>query len=345
MTLEMNYLEHFTAAVEAGSIGKAARSLNISQPGLTRSIRILEEQLEVVLLERSVKGVTPTDFGVNFYTRAKSILLEANRAQVEIREMRGEIERIISIATLPTLANFVLPEATMKFLDVHQNVKVRVVQKARKEILSSLIEGEFDIIFSILDDEVLGYKKPDNEYMGQEITSRLLFLDRPSVIVRRDHPVLNTKNNIAEELLKYLWIMPRPESDQRLYLNKYYAEAGLSLPKIAVECQSTPYLKSLVTQSDFIGFLTTTFISIEEQVGEIVPIDLPGMKNSIPFGIQYRSDRPVSGLAQSMFHQMEIVCQELKTSKSENLKIKAPVITGTNSNFLLPASGAKALSR
>jgi DNA-binding transcriptional LysR family regulator len=46
MTLEMNYLEHFTAAVEEGSIGKAARALNISQPGLTRSIRLLEEQLD-----------------------------------------------------------------------------------------------------------------------------------------------------------------------------------------------------------------------------------------------------------------------------------------------------------
>tara|TARA_B100000315_G_scaffold259597_1_gene316253 strand:+ start:3428 stop:4465 length:1038 start_codon:yes stop_codon:yes gene_type:complete len=345
MTLEMNYLEHFTAAVEAGSIGKAARSLNISQPGLTRSIRLLEEQLEVTLLERSVKGVTPTDYGVNFYTRAKSILLEANRAQVEIREMRGEIERTISIATLPTLANFVLPEATMKFLDIHQNVKVRVVQKARREILSSLIKGEFDFIFSILDDEVLGYKKPDNEMMDQEITSRLLFFDRPTVIVGRGHPVLSATGSIAEELLKYPWIMPRPESDQRLYLNQYYVDAGLSLPKIAVECQSTPYLKSLVTQSDFIGFLTTNFISIEEQVGEIVSLDLPGMKNTIPFGIQYRSDRPVSGLVQNMFLQMENVCQGLKTSKSENLKTKAPAIAGTNSKFSLPAGGATTSSR
>jgi DNA-binding transcriptional LysR family regulator len=345
MTLEMNYLEHFTAAVEAGSIGKAARNLNITQPGLTRSIRILEEQLEVTLLERSVKGVTPTDYGVNFYTRAKSILLEADRAQVEIREMRGEIERVISIAALPTLANFVLPEATMKFLEIHQNVKVRVVQKARAEILSSLVKGEFDIIYSILDEEVLGYKRPGDQFLDQEITSRLLFFDRPSVIVRGDHPVLKVKGNITKELLKYPWIMPRPESDQRLYLNKFYADAGLSLPKIAVECQSTPYLKTLVTQSDYIGYLTTTFVSVEEQVGQIVSLDLPGMKNTIPFGIQYRSDRPISGLAQSMFSQMEKVCQGLKTSRPGNSKEKAPLIAGTNSKFWLPATGAKGASR
>ena len=127
MDLKLNYLQHFTAAVEAGSIVKAARRLNISQPGLSRSIRLLEEELEVTLLERSVKGVTPTDYGANFYTRAKSILFEADRAKVEIREMRGEIGRIITIGALPSQANFILPQATIKFLSIHKNVKIKVI--------------------------------------------------------------------------------------------------------------------------------------------------------------------------------------------------------------------------
>ena len=60
MTIELRYLRHFTAAVEQGGIGKAARSLNITQPGLTRSIRLLEEHLKVSLFERGSRGVTPT---------------------------------------------------------------------------------------------------------------------------------------------------------------------------------------------------------------------------------------------------------------------------------------------
>ncbi|MDA0239978.1 MAG: LysR family transcriptional regulator [Proteobacteria bacterium] len=337
MKLEMNYLEHYAAAVEVGSIGGAARKLNISQPGLTRSIRILEEQLEVTLLERSAKGVTPTDFGASFYTRAKSILLEAEKAHAEMREMRGEIERVLSIASLENVANFVLPEATVGFLAQHPNVKIKIVQKARREILPSLIKGEFDMIFSILEDERLGYGQSENQNLGHEITSQILFYDRPSVVVRRDHPVLHTKNNIVEELLNYPWILPRPDSDLQYYLNQYYADIGLALPKIAVECQSNPYLKSLVKHSDFIAFLTTNFVSAEQQTGSITSINLPGMKNAIPFGIQYRADRPVSGLVQAMIEDMKKVC---RTIKRESLKSNGMLVAGANAKFTLPPPAA-----
>lgn len=321
MTLEMNYLEHFTAAVEAGSIGKAARSLNISQPGLTRSIRLLEQQLEVTLLERSAKGVKPTDYGTNFYTRAKSILLEAERAQIEIREMRGETERIISIGTLPSQASFILPEATLKFLASNQNVKVKVIQKPRSEILDSLSKGEFDFIFSILEEELLGRENSTAPNSDKDFISRLLFYDRPAIIVRTNHPALKAGEKIAEELLKYPWIMPRPESDQRIHINNLYNKTGLPLPKRAVECQTAPYLKTLVTESDFVGILPTNFISLEEQAGFIQSIKMPGLKNIIPIGIKYRADRPISGLAQNMFLEIENVCRELKASMSDRLEI------------------------
>lgn len=337
MTLEMNYLEHYTAAVEVGTIGGAARKLNISQPGLTRSIRILEEQLEVTLLERSIKGVTPTDFGASFYTRAKSILLEAEKAQTEIREMRGKVERILSIATLENVANFVLPEATVNFLDQYPNVKIKIVQKARREILPSLIKGEFDMIFSILEDERHGVDPSEKQNLGHEITSQLLFHDRPSTIVRHDHPVLRANGSIVEELLNYPWILPRPDSDLQFFLNQYYADRGLALPKIAIECQSNPYLKSLVRQSDFIGFLTTNFVSAEQETGSIMSINLPEMKNSIPFGIQFRADRPVSGLAQAMIAEMEKVCRTIKIESSQS---SGRLVAGANFSFSLPARAA-----
>lgn len=248
--------------------------------------------------------------------------------------MRGETERILSIASLENVANFILPEATVKFLGHHPTIKIRIVQKARREILPSLIKGEFDMIFSILEDEILGYDQSENQNLGHEITSQLLFYDRPSVVVRHDHPVLQAKNNIVEELLNYPWILPRPDSNLQYYLNQYYADIGLALPKIAIECQSNPYLKSLVKHSDFIGFLTTNFVSAEQQTGSITSINLPGMENSIPFGIQYRADRPVSGLVRAMIDDMKMVC---RTIKRESLKSSGMLVAGANSKFTLPA--------
>jgi DNA-binding transcriptional LysR family regulator len=322
MTLEMNYLEHFTAAVEEGSIGKAARTLNISQPGLTRSIRMLEEQLEVTLLERSSKGVKPTDYGSSFYTRAKSILIEASRAQTEIQEMRGETEALLTIGTIPVQANFILPEATIKFLEIHKNVKLKVVQKARGEILSSLNKGEFDFIFSMLVEEVMGQGKSIEQNPDEDYITQLLFYDRASVIVRPDHPVFKSDKNVLENLSNYSWVMPRSNSDQRLYINNFFAQTGLSLPKISVECQTLPYLKNLVSKSDLVGIMTTNTICVEEQFGLIKSIPIPRAKNVVQIGVKYRADRPISKYAKSMIQQMILVCQEMKPTMSDRLKFE-----------------------
>lgn len=312
MAIELRYLRHFTAAVENGGIGKAARRLNITQPGLTRSIRLLEEHLKVSLFERGSRGVTPTKYGLNFYSHAKSILSETERAQLEIMEMRGDADSAVTIGALPSYANFILPEATVKFLEAKVGSRVKVIQKARAEILPALLAGEFDFIFSILD-----------EHAGiPELSNRLLFHDRPALIVRKDHPVLGANTEITEELLKYLWVLPRPEADQRQYVRKYYSDAGLGLPNIAVECQSTPYLKSLVMQSDFVGILPTNFISAEESAGYLAPIQLPAMQYSIPFGFQYRNDRPVSSAAQDFMAQIEITSAALKPAMGHRLDFR-----------------------
>ncbi|NQV55667.1 MAG: LysR family transcriptional regulator [Rhodospirillales bacterium] len=302
MTIELRYLRHFAAAVEEGGMGRGARSLNISQPGLTRSIRLLEEHLKVTLFERGTKGITPTNYGINFYSRAKSILAETERAEVEITEMRGETESLVTVGALPSQANFVLPEATVSFLKTNEQTRVKVIQKARDEILPSLLAGKFDFIFCILD--------PVDA--DQRVTQSLLFYDRPSLIVRKAHPVFRAKGELFKKLLDYQWVLPRPEADQRLYINTCYANAGLALPQIAVECQTTPYLKSLVMQSDFIGVLPTNFESVEESAGLIRTIDPEGFENSIPFGIQYRSDRPISGSAQRLIREIENACRAMK---------------------------------
>ena len=170
----------------------------------------------------------------------------------------------------------------------------------------------FDFIFSILDEPA----------DTPELSNRLLFHDRPSLIVRKDHPVLRANTEMSEELLKYLWVLPRPEADQRQYVRKYYSDAGLGLPNIAVECQSTPYLKSLVMQSDFVGILPTNFISAEESAGYLAPIELPAMDYTIPFGFQYRNDRPVSGAAQNFMAQIEVTCAALKATMGHRLDFR-----------------------
>lgn len=64
--MELRQLRYFTVVAKLGSISQAAQELHIAQPALTRQIQKLEEDVGVILLERTGRGVKPTDAGTQF---------------------------------------------------------------------------------------------------------------------------------------------------------------------------------------------------------------------------------------------------------------------------------------
>lgn len=72
--MEIRQLEYFRKIALTGSINEAARQLNMSQPPLSYQLKLLEEELDVVLFERSRQGVTMTEAGKLLYQRSEELL-------------------------------------------------------------------------------------------------------------------------------------------------------------------------------------------------------------------------------------------------------------------------------
>ena len=72
--MDSRRLRYFVQIVDSGSITRAAASSGVAQPALSQQLAILENELKVKLLERSVSGVTPTAAGRILYARAQAIL-------------------------------------------------------------------------------------------------------------------------------------------------------------------------------------------------------------------------------------------------------------------------------
>ena len=88
--MDLRKLQYFIELVEQGSLGKAAEKLHVSQPALTKSLRLLEDELGVRLLDRLPGGVKPTVYGDSLFAHAKAMLAEADHARIEIQKLRGE---------------------------------------------------------------------------------------------------------------------------------------------------------------------------------------------------------------------------------------------------------------
>jgi DNA-binding transcriptional LysR family regulator len=88
--MRLNQIRVFLAVVDAGSVHAAARVLGISQPSVTKTLRTLEDDLRVRLLERTRRGVIPTDAGIAFVARARNVQSELRRATEELEQISGE---------------------------------------------------------------------------------------------------------------------------------------------------------------------------------------------------------------------------------------------------------------
>src|SRR5918999_6372432 len=97
---EIAELRAFCAAVDLGSLGRAARLLRVSQPALSKRLRALEAIAGARLLERSPRGVSPTPAGTRLYVEARKLLVQAEHVEALMAGLRGE-EQPVRLATSP----------------------------------------------------------------------------------------------------------------------------------------------------------------------------------------------------------------------------------------------------
>ena len=108
--VRLTQIRDFVAVVDAGSISAAARLLGVSQPGLTKSIRSLETELAVSLLQRTPRGVLMTRYGRAFYARARAAHSELDKAHQELVQMSGVHSGKVAIGFGPMAAALVRSE-------------------------------------------------------------------------------------------------------------------------------------------------------------------------------------------------------------------------------------------
>src|SRR5512138_363977 len=125
--MRLNQVRHFVSIVEAGSIRAAARALRTSHPALTKSMRLLEDELHVRLVERTTRGVTLTRAGRVFIGRARAIQAEVRKAEEELADVAGERSGSVAVGIAPVAALMLGPEAFAGFLRQHPRATLRIV--------------------------------------------------------------------------------------------------------------------------------------------------------------------------------------------------------------------------
>jgi LysR family transcriptional regulator, nitrogen assimilation regulatory protein len=138
--MDLRKLRYFSNVVEARSISKAAESLHVAQPALSKSIQALEEELGTPLLQRSAKGVATTEAGARLYEHCQIVFKQLDRARLDVRKSverpSGTVTVGLPHSLMTVLALPMLQLTTARYPDVRLELK-----QEHSHVLSSNIRG------------------------------------------------------------------------------------------------------------------------------------------------------------------------------------------------------------
>ncbi|HZF01253.1 MAG TPA: LysR family transcriptional regulator, partial [Methylomirabilota bacterium] len=147
--MELRHLRYFIAAAEEENVSRAALKLRVSQPGISRQIKDLEDEIGFQLFERSAKSLKLTEAGKFFLTEAKSILQRADDAVKNARAVAGGTNGEINVGYAPSLTVQILPQALRAFQEKFPGVRVALHDLSTEEMLSQIGEKKLQVALTV----------------------------------------------------------------------------------------------------------------------------------------------------------------------------------------------------
>ncbi len=119
-------MQVFVRVVETGSFSKAAAELGTTQPTATKAVAEAEQRLGVRLLHRSTRGVTPTEVGLLYYERCKTVVREAEEADSVAALVQGGASGVLRLNTSVAFGRRVLVPLALRYMQAHPQLQVEL---------------------------------------------------------------------------------------------------------------------------------------------------------------------------------------------------------------------------
>lgn len=281
--LKVRHLTLVTAIADAGSLVRAAESLHVTQPVVTRGLRDVEEILGVPLFERLPRGVRPTLYGESFLDHARAIIAQLRSADEQVQLLRRGELGTAAVGTHLAGSNLLLPRAIAAAKAAHPHIIVTVTEATPATLQQQLLAGELNLI--------VGRVGP---HPTERIRTEKLHDEPIRLVARVGHPAHSWESPTLADLVQFPWIMPIAQTALRPELERVFTEQGLDIPANRVECTSILTLRQLLVSTDAIAALPM-FIATQDEALRLLPTGLASISRAV--GVSFSADRPLSPAA------------------------------------------------
>ncbi|WP_017772052.1 LysR family transcriptional regulator [Paraburkholderia kururiensis] len=236
-------LQAFVAVVDSGSMVRAAQTLHLTQPGLTRRVQNLETTLGMPLLDRQAKPLKPTAAGREVYALARNVLGAVDDL-LALTSPDSEPAGELRLGVPPFLSEFALEEPVDRLRSAFPKLTLRVTAAWSPGLLQSVERASADAAVVLM---------PSNVALPDTVVSTRLACLSTVVVAPRSLDLPDTPVSLAE-LSRYAWVLNQDGCGMRSALSRALAAGGLPF-NVAVEAFGSDLQLSLVARGLGIGIV------------------------------------------------------------------------------------------
>ena len=196
LNISLIQIQYLIALDEHRNFIKAADASFVTQPTLSMQMKKLEEELGVIIFDRSHQPIQPTPIGEKIIEQAKIIYAETARIENILKEFTGEISGVLKIGVLPTIANSLIPKLIGEISRRYPDLKLSIKEDLTHNIITDLEANKLDVgIVS-------------TPLHSSSLIEKPLYQEKFRIYANPKHPSYHLNKWNAEDLLNdKLWLL------------------------------------------------------------------------------------------------------------------------------------------
>ncbi|HDT3644236.1 TPA: LysR family transcriptional regulator [Klebsiella pneumoniae subsp. pneumoniae] len=287
--IRLRHLHTFVAVAQQGTLGRAAETLNLSQPALSKTLNELEQLTGTRLFERGRLGAQLTLVGEQFLTHAVKVLDALNSAGQALNRKEGLNNDIVRIGALPTAALGILPTVIGQFHKQQKDITLQVATMNNTMLLAGLKSGEIDI----------GIGRMSDPELMSGLHYELLFLESLKLVVRPGHPLLQETVTLSRVMEWPVVVSPKgtvPRQNAEALLQSQVCK----MPAGCIETLSASLSRQLTVDFDYVWFVPSGAVKDDLRRGVLTALPIATQGAGEPIGILTRVDATLTPGTQTL---------------------------------------------
>ncbi|EHM2228276.1 LysR family transcriptional regulator [Salmonella bongori] len=287
--IRLRHLHTFVAVAQQGTLGRAAETLNLSQPALSKTLNELEQLTGTRLFERGRLGAQLTVPGEQFLTHAVKVLDALNTAGQALNRKEDASTDVVRIGALPTAALGILPAVIGRFHQQQKSTSLQVATMNNTMLLAGLKSGDID----------LGIGRMSDPELMSGLNYELLFLESLKLVVRPGHPLLQETITLSR-IMEWPVVVSPKGTVPRQNAEALLQSQGCKLPAGCIETLSASLSRQLTVDYDYVWFVPSGAVKEDLRQATLVSLPVPTQSAGEPIGILTRVDTLLSTGAQTL---------------------------------------------